>query len=246
MQKLIITMCGTSALFERSNWKEGGRGRVWGSHEKLISALENEVINKESEEYHYQKERAVKALQENLNRYYENAEKGLNTLSAELASLLAMEKDKEIGPLTPDDKIILFYSDTIDGRLCAETNKEVIEKSEMLKERWKVGGIIKIDELQTKNGAAFVQNGLKSLVNKILQLKDSASNNQLILNITGGYKGTIPILSKLSMDLKVPLIYLFESSHEIIRMDIGGERPSIFTTDSTSGETQSWAIRDLE
>jgi len=248
-------MCGTSALFEHSNWRDGSSGRHWDEPEDLIRELENEAKNKKSTEYNHQKGQIINNLTQNLNRYYENDEKGLATLSAEIASLLAMEKDTDIGKITDGDKMItdgdkimLLYSDTRDGSLCAEANKKLMKNDKL---NWDTE-IFKIEGLQPKDAAKFVETGLNNLLKKIKELKDSHSNYQIFINITGGYKGAIPVLSRAAIDLKIPLVYFFENCNEIIRMDISGESPSIFTTNVPIGQTKEismdvWAnIRSYE
>ncbi len=235
MSKLIITMCGTSALFEHSNWRDRSNGREWKESENLIKQLETEARNSKSIEYNHQKNQTISNLKKALNRYYENEEKGLDTLSAEIASLLAMEKDKEIGAITQEDKIMILYSDTIDGKLCAEVNKELIENYDKL--NWKNTEIVKIEGLQPINAVKFVETGLKNLLSKIKALKESNSGHQIFINITGGYKGSIPVLSRAAIALKIPLVYFFENCNEIIRMDISGEEITFFTTNIASNQT---------
>lgn len=234
MSKLIITMCGTSALFEHSNWQDGKGGRQWNKPKDLIDELENEGKNNEST-YNHQKKQIIGNLTRNFTRYYENDEKGLDTLSAELASLLAMAKDKEIGAITTDDKIILLYSDTVDGRLCAEANKEMMTKNRL---NWKNTEIIEIAGLQTKDAVKFVKTGLNNLLSKIKELKESHSSYNIFINITGGYKGSMPVLSRAAIALKIPLVYFFENCNEIIRMDISSEELIFFTTNIKFNKTE--------
>ncbi|KHE92480.1 MAG: putative CRISPR-associated protein [Candidatus Scalindua rubra] len=249
MSKLIITMCGTSAIFEcLHNWKKRVGGKMWRDREELVGALKQEQEDDKDAEYKYLKERVIETLQPWLKRYDPENGKYLENLSAELASLLAMERDKEIGPIVQGDKVVLCHSDTIEGRLCAEANKEVINGQ--LKE-WDVG-IEQIDDLKIAEAEKFVKSGLKNLRDKINKLKESKPKRKIFLNITGGYKGTIPMLSRLAIDDKnIPLVYLFENNREIIRMVIGGDDPAVYTTNPATGKTEKsslgyWNLRNDE
>ncbi len=242
MPKLIITMCGTSALFfEYSNWENGFNGKRWVKKENLIARLEQEANNGNSNEYNHQKEQSIKILTNNFGRYKINNCQGLNTLSAELASLLAMQKDSKIGEIKKEsnknkDEIILLHSDTAEGKLCAEINKELfgICFSEINSKIFPIKG------LNTKKADDFVSIGLNELLSKIWEIKDNNNCADCYLNITGGYKGSIPVLSILAKEMKIPIVYLFENCNEIIRMYIDNENKITCSyTNTQSGETKT-------
>ncbi len=234
-------MCGTSALYECTPlWRKRKEGPDWKDRNHLVGDLKQERESGKTENYNNLKKMAFNKLYENLALY--NPEKGKNSgiqrLSAEIASLLSMEQDKQIGPITKDDRIVLFNSDTVDGELCAEVNKETIEKFATLKEKWIVE-IEKIDQLQTEDAVEFVKGGLKNLVNEIRKKKTSYPGNKMIFNITCGYKGTIPLLTRIVMDMDATIVYHFEHSHEIIRIDnMRGNSFDIIATDTNSGNTE--------
>lgn len=225
MPKLILVTVGTSALFEHSDWKNGSNGNYWEKPEDLIARLEQEALNNQSTEYNHQKNQVLSALKSNLEYYYANNEQGLNTLSAEVASLLAMEKAErkdpttgkvifKIGKIGSGDKIVLLHSDTVDGKLCAEVN-EIVLKSNI------AGRVIcgnveikKIDGLQVDDPEKFLNPGLKNLETAIKSY--SGGTQDYYLNVTGGFKGVLPYAALLAWDNLMTVVYLFERSTGII------------------------------
>lgn len=232
MPKLILVTTGTSALFEHSNWKEGFSGRSWWKVEELSKYLEQEAINDESEEYDHQKQQVLKALTENLKIYYRN-KVGLNTLSAELASLLAMQERVDIGKIEDEDKIVLLCSDTIDGKLCAEVNEkimknEMVADGKIVKAKWNVISL-KVDHLtviptSARNNLAkkFMDYCLSDLQKKVrtsleeFQRQFGKENSKIFFNITGGYKATIPFITLLVINYEMIITYLYEQSDQLI------------------------------
>jgi len=226
MAKLILVTVGTSALFEHSTWKNGSNGN-WRKQEELTECLERELrdnrYSNEDSEYQHQKRQVLDSLKSNLQTYYENNEQGLDTLSAELASLLAMHNETSIGKITAQDKIVLLHSDTADGKLCAEVNKEVIQSDMVIngdvkKDAWNVDVPICIDGLDATNPIAFENRGLSNFQNKIEHCLINF-NSEKFLNVTGGYKGLIPFGTLLAYKNEITLVYLFEKSKGMIILD---------------------------
>jgi putative CRISPR-associated protein (TIGR02619 family) len=198
MPKLILVTVGTSALFEHSDWKNGSNGNFWEKPEDLIARLEQEALNNQSTEYNHQKKQVFNALKSNLETYYANNEQGLNTLSAEIASLLAMGKEPSIGNITNDDKIVLLHSDTVDGKLCAEVTAEVIRShfcsDTMVKPL--VGIRVQSRTVGEDIRQIFVNQGLNSLQEEVRRATETFRQEHgeiapCYFNITGGYKGVL-------------------------------------------------------
>ena len=63
-----------------------------------------------------------------------------------------------------------------------------------------------INGLQIKKIEDFSDRGMPTLMRRISQL----DNGQLVINITGGYKATVPYLTILSQIDQIPLFYTFE------------------------------------
>lgn len=138
---------------------------------------------------------------------YKNSE-NVFKLSAEMTSFDKLK-------LNSEDKVVLFCSETVDGKFCAD----VLEK--MIKELWFVQvEIVVVSGLQATDAEKFQREGLVNLLRKlILQLNNDKYSNP-VLNITGGYKGVIPYVTILGMIEKVPIKYIFEDSNQIISIPI--------------------------
>lgn len=83
---------------------------------------------------------------------------------------------------------------------------------------------IVVEGLQVTNGVLFDETGFDHLIKVIdkikypPELKGRKTPDELILNVTGGYKGTIPVLTILGQLLNIPLNYIYEESNELIEI----------------------------
>ncbi len=82
-----------------------------------------------------------------------------------------------------------------------------------------------IENLQVNKSDQFIDDGIQSLVNYIFNAKRKPIriNNKNVklsglLNITSGYKGITPILTIVGQLLKLPLVYLYEQSNNLIEI----------------------------
>ena len=85
--------------------------------------------------------------------------------------------------------------------------------------------IQKIKNLQIDKSDQFLDDGIQLLVNYIHQqinkpINYKGSNQKIggLLNITSGYKGITPILTIIGQLLKIPLVYLYERSDNLIEI----------------------------
>jgi|GEM_PF-3973466 len=93
---------------------------------------------------------------------------------------------------------------------------------------------VKISQLQINDTDAFREQGLENLIRKLdniigvgeadKNLKKYKGNNKYVLNISGGYKGIIPVVTLYAQLYKVPLIYLYKD------VDAADSRPSHLIT----------------
>ena len=83
--------------------------------------------------------------------------------------------------------------------------------------------IKKVKGLQIKDNIHFLEEVFQELINYVfnpdgvrqfLEIRDFPA----VLNITGGYKGTIPVLTILGQILKIPIVYLYENSDQLITL----------------------------
>ena len=134
------------------------------------------------------------------------------TASAELQSIAKIQ-DK----LSDQIKVHLLASDTIASRLAAEILEEqtTVLGNQVSIEFEAEKDVIK--GLQIKNTEIFSNRGMPNLMRRISQF-----DGQLVINITGGYKATVPHLTILSQVDQIPLFYTFEDldadSPDLIRI----------------------------
>lgn len=75
-----------------------------------------------------------------------------------------------------------------------------------------------INGLQVHNPEEFKDKGINNLIAKIKEIKDCAKGDEVILNISGGYKALIPILTIIGQLENIPLKYIYEDSNELIEI----------------------------
>ena len=126
--------------------------------------------------------------------------------SAELQSIAKIRDELK------DDKIEvrLLASDTITSRLAAEILKK---KGTVLGNQVSIEFEAEkdvINGLQIKSAEDFSNRGMPSLMLRISEFRDK----QLVINITGGYKASVPYLAILSQIRQIPLFYTFEELDE--------------------------------
>lgn len=141
-------------------------------------------------------------------------------ISAELKSILKLKKERN-----EDLEVYLIATDTVASSLAAEILKDIL-KSEGIKvyfdSRYDV-----IKNLQVKDFEKF-EKGKDNLIKRISHLidefiKDKKGDKKrkfirknVIFNITGGYKGVIPLLTILAQLYECQLFYIFENSENAI------------------------------
>jgi len=127
--------------------------------------------------------------------------------SAELTSL---QKIKE--KYSNEDFIVyLLTSDTFEGYFVGEILKEVLEEKD-----FQVQDIRYIPYFNVQiNDRDLIRKGYKELIKYIY---DKVYGYSEILNITGGYKAFIPVMTIISNIKNIPLVYLFESSEYLIEI----------------------------
>ncbi len=140
--------------------------------------------------------------------------------SAELQSIanIQIELDDAI-------TVYLLASDTIASRLAAEILKE---QSAVLGDKVTVefndeDDVIK--GLQVEDPEAFSQEGMTKLIQRINSISGGfvgshtlAITGNFAINITGGYKATLPYLTILAQLERVPLYYNFEDTDTLIQI----------------------------
>lgn len=138
--------------------------------------------------------------------------------SAEISSI---RKIQEV--LSEEIDIYLLASDTVLSVLAASILQEYFVRSDAVKVRkdqvrWEC-----IRGLQVTDRKEFERRGLTNLVEKVYEIAGGDANNEgyfgdMILNITGGFKGTIPYMTILGLINNIPIYYMFEDTNELIKI----------------------------
>ena len=188
--KKVITTVGTS-LF--TNYLKEKKEDL----RKEITLGNNPIEYKEYEDY----EEEMEEIKEKLLPFAKK-----DNSCAEVTSITKLkEKYKDI-------EVYLLATDTLESVVVCEILKEVLEEKDI--------PIIfeakrdTIRDLQIKDNIRFEQ-GLRNLITKFHQISKKKYDD-IILNITGGYKVVIPYLTMIGEILEIPIYYIFEDSDELI------------------------------
>jgi putative CRISPR-associated protein (TIGR02619 family) len=197
--KKIITTVGTS-LFE--NYHKKYRDTAF---EDLYDFFKNnEISAKELDKQELRKKSLIDKFNSN---YFKNN----FDASAEIKSLIKLQEE-----LKEDFDIYLLHSDTELGRLAAEIIKDNISLYEEYGLKISRVDIHLIEELKIQNRQKFIQ-GMQELINKIYKISQNYWGN-VVINITGGYKATIPYLTILAQVNQCPIYYIFENTDALIQI----------------------------
>lgn len=156
-------------------------------------------------------------------------------LPAELSSLYLFYwpdgsiPDEEHG--TNNKDIVVFLpSETNHSLFCACCLRKYLEEREPLKSKISDVKIIIIAGLQTKDTKTFEEKAILNLSDILKEEIETGHKKDynVVLNITGGYKGTIPYLTLFGMlyqggeedskEKKISIKYLYEDSKELITL----------------------------
>lgn len=234
MKRLIFTLVGVSLLDPKKELLGNGFEKRLGeiqNCQNIAAIIENSRILNEH------KTQVLETLKS------QNLRDNLASFSAEIASL------HQLKPQALDneaDKVILIVSETpecafsgiVNGKFIIHMRRGTSDPEgdaiifEQSKDVFFCDNVeIKIVEgLQVEKGGEFVSRGIKNLfvfVSKKIK-EEGASYDEVIFNITGGYKGTIPYFTLFGMlyqgreieDKRIkPLVkYLYEKSKDIITL----------------------------
>lgn len=147
-------------------------------------------------------------------------------LPAELSSLYLLlnprEKDSYSVPKPTDGtkhRVVLLTSDTPEGVFCGRCIADYINENDALKSDLEVqdDDIIIIKGLVGEEATSFQTQGLNSLVEAVVPLVTDKRYERIVLNLTGGYKGSIPYLTLLGVIYpNVDIVYLYEQSKAVV------------------------------
>jgi len=191
-QKYVICTTGVSlAVNLKLDSKEAYTHRNWdGADAGFEKALETE-------------------LEKYLNVNMDDTAKQ-RALSAEINTLSRLGVGK-------GDRVALLSSDTGNGQLCSKAVRRCLINWYGLKD--KDVSIVRIEGMQVVDEKAFKEKGLKNLVSKIIDIKESNQDSyEVIFNPTGGYKGVVPFVSIIGMIFGIKIVYMFVESNSLLTL----------------------------
>jgi len=197
--KKVITMVGTS-IFEN----------CLKNSEKDIKPYYEALKEKRFKDCENEKDR-IKRLKRIILDWFDREIKKEDT-SAEIKSLVKLKQE-----IKEDFEIYLLHSDTILSYLAGEIIKEKIKdikEFENLEEDYIK--LVNIEYLQIWNRKEF-NKGMSNLISKVYEITQGYWQN-IIINITGGYKATIPYLTILAQINGCPVYYIFEDTDALIKI----------------------------
>jgi len=194
--KKIITMVGTS-IFD--NYFECSSDKTFKNHFEALKDRQSKDYNNELGK--------IEGIKKKISFWLKETD--VKNASAEIKSLMKLKEN-----LQDDFEVYLFSSDTILGRLAGEILEEGLKKLSEFED-----GRITLDiigDLQVKDSKKFM-NGMRNLIEKTFKITNGYWDNTVI-NITGGYKATIPYLTILAQLNGCPIYYIFEDQDALIKI----------------------------
>lgn len=125
-------------------------------------------------------------------------------VSAEMHSLMRLS-------VNADDEVYLLYTDTDEGNICTIELKKIIESEFQAKCISR-----RIDKLQVKDAKKFRLTGIQNLFSAIDRICDGVEPEQVVLNVTGGFKAVVPYITLFGLLRHYRLVYIFERSKELL------------------------------
>lgn len=160
------------------------------------------IKGKPAEEYKLCEDRINRIKQTIIEFIKENN----SSASAEIKSILKIKEE-----IKDKMDVRLFASDSLESVLAAEILSDNVSNAHFNKEQDVIKG------LQVNDGGKFAKQGMKNLINRIYAISPDYFEN-LILNITGGFKATIPFLTIFGQVNNISLYYIFEESDTLIKI----------------------------
>lgn len=165
---------------------------------------------KRATEWHDEATDLREQIRERLKSFHLDSAAGCVRASAELNILQRL-------PVQADDQVVLFCTDTADGRACTE------ELARVIQERLGVAQvrIERVQGLQVRDAETLRHSGLTNLIRLLIRyLEDEQLRYQggCVLCPNGGFKGVVPFLSVLGMIFRAPVIYVFEFADAVISL----------------------------
>lgn len=193
--KRIITLVGTSLMTNYLSENE----------DRLFKNQYERYRHRPASEYELNRDDIAR-----IKRKLEQFANGNDHASAEIKSISKLSDE-----VKDNLSVHLLASDTINSRVCAEVIKTVIDDN--MKVHFTDNDIIA--GLQVKDRKAFTDTGMENLFRRIEEIAGGYYGNT-IMNITGGYKAAIPLLTIFSQVYHIPEYYIFEDTAGLMKIPL--------------------------
>lgn len=120
-------------------------------------------------------------------------------------------------PVRREDEVVLFSTDTAEGRVCTEELALVIQ-SELGVTRVVIE---RVQGLQVRDAETLRHSGLTNLSRQLIRYLDDPQRRYgggCVLCPNGGFKGVVPFLTVLGMVFRAPVVYVFEFAETVISL----------------------------
>ncbi len=120
-------------------------------------------------------------------------------------------------PVRPEDEVVLFSTDTAEGRVCTEELARAIG-SELGVESVLIE---RVQGLQVRDAETLRHTGLTNLTRQLIRYLDDPQRRYgggCVLCPNGGFKGVVPFLTMLGMVFRAPVVYVFEFAETVISL----------------------------
>lgn len=202
----VVTTVGTSLIENANNDKKEPKVNVKHYNDPIIFGKKTTYYKNWTDDKTFQIK--VIAIKSSLTTYFAKYEK--IEVSAEIKSLIKIQNAQKAKL-----KVYLICTDTILSPICADMIKEWFNKYDPNEKEFEIifehteEHIIKDLRVGTQND---YEKGFMNLIDKIDDIVDV--DKTTILNITGGYKAIIPILTLYGQLSELTLNYIYEDSED--------------------------------
>ena len=151
---------------------------------------------------------AIRARLAKLAEQYQGAE-FLKRASAESNSISRLTG-------SPDDAVVLLHSETPDGKICAEEVERLVAQHLRIATECK-----QVDGIQATDDLRFRRVGVQNLFAELGRHcgnSQYASDGGVVINVTGGYKSTVPYAALYGLLHQIPVVYIFEQSEALFTL----------------------------
>jgi len=189
---------------------------------KVITTVGTSIFTKKENDYEGSIEDSYKDIKDKRKKEWENNYKAIKYIKNIVRDKLNRDSSAEIKSisllkqkLAEELDIYFICTDTVASCLAGEILKEYFEKDKGIKVFFDPIKDV-IDNLQIEDSQKFLE-GLENLINRFDNIASGYYEN-IILNITGGFKAIIPYMTVLGQVNGIPLYYVFEETDNLIEI----------------------------